>query len=86
VSIVLKSGNLSLLEHLGLVEACNWIALPFTKVVSNIGQIIDRNVPNGFCGSHRSVREDLLLPGCDVMYNDTHIHKFRRNIKLPSSG
>jgi hypothetical protein len=30
VPIVLKSGSLNLLEPSGLVQACNWIALPFT--------------------------------------------------------
>ena len=31
VLIVLKSGSLDLLEHSGPVQACNGIALPFTK-------------------------------------------------------
>jgi len=33
VPIVLKSGNLKLLEPSGPVQACNWIALPFILMV-----------------------------------------------------
>jgi len=40
-----------------------------------------------FCGSHRSVREELVLLRDVASCTMTHIYKnFRRNIKLPSSG
>ena len=45
--MVLKSGSLNLLEPLGPVQACNWIALPFTFIINllkPIGYVMHQQV------------------------------------------
>jgi hypothetical protein len=49
VPTVLKSGSLILLEHLGLVQACNGIALPLSLPVGQ-GLEKSKSIKENSCG------------------------------------
>ena len=55
--IVLKSGSLSLLEHSGPVQACNWIALPFLPLLYYLSQ------------THTHTQQDRTSTRCTNIFN-----------------
>jgi hypothetical protein len=59
VPIVLRSGSLNLLEHLGPVKACNGIALPFYQ---HCGQRYAQTVSVSFRELQPCCKESLRLP------------------------